>query len=116
MREFGLVVDDDVRFKRMMFEIVLVIILGGIKRLQRNDASDDRLRVDFSGVELGDVGFGDFLLLGSSVENRRAILRAVVGALAVEFRGIVAHGEKDQENLAVGDLRGIEDDFDGFGV
>ena len=37
-------------------------------------------------------------------EDRRAVLRAVIGALAVELRRIVNHREKNLQQLAVADL------------
>ena len=67
------------------------------------------------GVELRDVGFGDALLVVVGVEDGGAVGGAGVRALAVE-RGGVVDGEEDAEELAVGEARGIVDDFDGFGV
>ena len=51
-----------------------------------------------------------------TVENHGAILRALIGALAVEFRGIVRDREENAQQFAVGDLRRIVDDLHGFGV
>ena len=67
-------------------------------------------------LQLLDVGFGDLLLLGSGVENRGPVLRADVGTLAVELRGIVRDVEEDLQHLSVGDFAGIVGDLYGFGV
>ena len=64
---------------------------------------------------MGDVGFGDSLLIGGTEEDGGAVGGSDVGALAVEGGGVV-DGEEDAEELAVGDARGVEDDLDGFGV
>jgi len=100
----------------VVLEVVLVVALGGIEALERDDFGDDGLRIDFGRVELRDVGLSDLLLLIVGIEDRGAVLRAVVGALVVEFSGIVADGEEDHEDLAVGNLGWIEDDFDRLGV
>ena len=70
---------------------------------------------NFGGVELLDVGVRDFLLIGVLVKNCGAVLGAVVRPLIIQFGGVV-DGEKNPQQLAVGDLRRIEDDFHGFGV
>src|ERR1700722_3068708 len=99
----------------MIGGVILMIGFGGVEGFERRDLSDDRSAEYFGGVELLDVGVGDFLLVGILVENYGTVLGAVVWALVVEFGGIV-DGEKDAEQLAVGDLRWIVDDFHGFGV
>jgi len=48
MRELRQVVEDDVWLVRMMYQIILVVILCGIKRFERPDFSDDLLREGFS--------------------------------------------------------------------
>jgi len=78
----------------MVLEVVLVVVLGGVEGLQRDNLSDDGLRIDLCRVELRDISFGDFLLSLIRIENGRAVLRAVVRALAIELRGIVADGKK----------------------
>jgi len=93
-----------------------MIVLGWVEGLQRNDAGDNRLRIDLLGLELAYVGFGDFLLPVAGVEDQRAVLRAVVGPLMVQLRGIVGNGKKDHEDSAIRNLRSVEDDPDGFGV
>src|SRR6266568_5735518 len=66
--------------------------------------------------ELRHVRLGFTLLLVVAVENRGAILRAVVGPLTVQLRGVVGHREEDLHQLAVRDLRRIEYDLHGLGV
>src|SRR6202022_3771556 len=68
---------------RVQRQVVLVIGLGRIESFQRPDLGHDRLLVDLCGVELRDIGLGDFLLLVAGGEDRRAILRARVRTLAV---------------------------------
>ncbi len=55
------------------------------------------------------------LLLGRMKENRGAVLRAPVRALAVHLRGIVVLPENFQQ-VGIADFGGIEFDFHGFGV
>jgi hypothetical protein len=95
---------------------MLVVRLGVIEAFERRDLGDDFSGEDVGGIELGDVGLCDAALLVAGIEDRRAVGGADVGALAVELSGIVGDGEEDAEELAVGDLRGIVDDLDGFGV
>src|SRR5207247_692599 len=61
-------------------------------------------------LELLDHLRGDRPLLGAVVEDRRAVLRARIGPLAVE-RGGVVEREEHLEQLAVGDDCGIEGDL-----
>ena len=56
------------------------------------------------------------LLLGRVREDRRAVLVADVGTLAIELRGIVNFPERRRAGVVVADLLGIERDLDGFGV
>jgi hypothetical protein len=60
-------------------EIVLMVVLGRVEGLEWNDLRNDGLRIDLCGVELSNIGLGDFLLLAVRIENRRAALRAAVG-------------------------------------
>ena len=68
------------------------------------------------GSQLLDVCLGDALLLVAGVEDLRAVLRAFIGTLTIQFRRIVSHREVNLQKLAEGDLRGIEGDLDGLGV
>ena len=62
-----------------------------------------------------DVGLSNALLLFVGIEDRGSILCAIVRPLPVKL-GRIVHGEEDLEKLTIGDLRGIVDDLDGFGV
>ena len=93
--EFGHVVDSDVGAVRIIFEVVLVIVLGGEKGFKGFDFGDDAVRVDFRDVELRDVGFGDALLRIGGVQNGGAVLRAYVRILPVELRRVVGHRKID---------------------
>lgn len=114
--EFGKVVHHDVGFVGMVLQVVLVVVLGGVETLQRNDLCDDGLRINLRGAELGNIGFSDFLLFIAEIENRGAVLGTVVRALTVEFSGVVADGKEKHQDLAVGNLRRVEDDFHRFSV
>ena len=59
---------------------------------------------------------GDALLVVARVEDRAAVLRAAVAALAVELGRVVGDGEEDAQELAVGELAGVVGDFDRLGV
>src|SRR4029077_16287153 len=67
------------------------------------------------GVDVGDRVQGDPLLLVGGVEDRRAVARSPIVALAVERRGIV-NLEEEFQQFTVSDLRRIEDDLDRFGM
>jgi hypothetical protein len=90
-----------------------MVVLGGEEFLVRLDLGDDRRIVDPHSVELGNVGLGDPRLLGAGREDRRAIVGAAVGALAVELGRIV--GDRDLQGAAVADLSRVEADPDGLG-
>ena len=93
--------------------IILMIILRGIKRLERNDLGDNRVLEPFGGFGFG--GFGGRFLRVVAVKDDGAVLGAMVGALAVEGGGIVGFPE-DFQQLVVGENGGIKFDLDHFGV
>ena len=97
----GEVINHDVRVVRMMDGVVLMIVLGLIIRVKLGDLRDNRALKDFSLIQLLDVGFGYPLLLIAGVKDSRAILRARIRALPIQFRGVMRDGEKDFEELAV---------------
>ena len=113
--DLGAVADLDVGVVGILEGVVLVVVLGAVEGFEGNDLGDDAVLPGVGGVELCDVGFGDALLVVVGVEDGGAVGGAGVGALAVEGGGVV-DGEEDAEELAVGEARGIVDDFDGFGV
>ena len=114
--EFGEVVVDDVWICGIAHQKILVIVLGGIKGFKRFDFGDDGSRIDFASAKLGDVSLGDALLFIARVENRGALLRTGVRALAIPLRWIMHDRKENHQQLAVGDLRWIESDANGFGV
>ncbi len=93
-----------------------MVLLGGVEGLERSYLGRDLLRESLGLIELIDIGLCDALLLVAGGENRAAVLRAGIGALAIDFGGIVRDGEVDFEELAVSDLRGIVGNLDGFSV
>ena len=113
--DLGTVADLDVGVVGIFERVVLVVVLGAVEGFERDDLGDDFVLPGVGGIELRDVGFGDALLIVVGVEDGGAVGGADVGALAVE-RGGVVDGEEDAEELAVGEARGIVDDFDGLGV
>src|SRR5438105_10355645 len=62
------------------------------------------------------VRFGDALLPGILVKNRRAVLPAEIRALPVQLRRIVGYAKEHFKKLSVGDLGWIECDLNRFGV
>ena len=83
--------------------VVLVVGLGLEELLERLERGGDRLVENPRPLELLDVGLGDAALLVARVEDRRAVLRADVAALAVDLRRVVGDGEVDAQQLAVSD-------------
>ena len=109
------IVDPDVRIVRVLLGVILVVSLRGIERLERRHLRDDRPLERVCLRQLVDVRLRNALLLVRRVEQRRPILRADVGALAVECRRVVV-GPEDVEQLLVGDAVGVVLDLDDLGV
>src|SRR5271169_6361424 len=63
----------DVRVVFMMERVVLVIVFGAIKALQRSDLCNDRLGERLGRIELRDVRGGNSLLLVIGIEDGRAV-------------------------------------------
>ena len=81
------IVDDDVRIRRVIEQVVLVVALGFVESACNGSTRVTmRSRIHAGLVELRDVGFGDLLLRVVGVEDGRAILRAGVRTLAVQLR------------------------------
>ena len=95
---------------------VLVVSLGGGKASRGLHRGDDRLREDPGTVQLGDVARSHPPLLGVGGEDRRAVLAAHVGPLAIQLRGVVGHREEHLQQLAVAHPGGVVGDADAFGV
>ena len=105
----------DVRLIGILTGIVLVVVLGRIKRRERFERGHDRPGKSLGGIELVDLGLGGFFLSLVGEEDGRAILRARVVALAIELRRVVGV-EKHGQELIEGDLGRIESDADGLGM
>src|SRR5579864_5041122 len=79
-----------------LLQILLVIVLGRIKRYSRDDLGCNRLGVTMRRFECFFRGLSLRLLLRGMKEDRGAVLRAPVLALAVHLRGIVVLPENFQ--------------------
>ncbi len=99
----------------ILFEVILVVALGGVERACGADLGDDRLVVGAGDVETSHHGERDFPLLCADGKDGRTVLASDIVALAV-FRRRVVHAEKVQEQFPVADDRGIERNADGFRV
>src|SRR5947209_16271343 len=98
-----------------LLEIPLVIFLGAIERGRGGDFGDDGPAKASGGLGLF-FGFArDGFLFGRMEENRRAILRAEIGPLAVELRGVVDLPESFQK-LFVTQLFRVKRHLHDFGV
>src|ERR1700756_372810 len=103
--------------RRILGEVLLVIVLGEIECARRRDLGGDaaktprRQRLLVGGLR----GVGGFLLRIAKRVDRAAILRADVVALTHALGRIVAFPERLQETL-VGDLLRIEHHKHHFGV
>src|SRR3979411_1221535 len=87
--DLRLVVDHDVELIRMLRQIVLVVLLGGVKPVQRRHLRHDRTRERLRRGQLLDIALRYLLLLRVPVENRRTVLGAAVGPLTIELRRVV---------------------------
>src|SRR5688572_7553510 len=96
-------------------EVVLVLGLGFPEIAGGRDFGHDLAGPQPRRVDVGDRVLGDALLLMARVEDRGAVARSRVVALAIA-RARVVNLEKELEELPVGDSCGIEEDLDGFGV
>src|SRR6478672_9582645 len=72
-----------------LFEVLLVVILGGVELGGGGDFGDYRPAIFVAVFEFGLGGEGGSLLLGGSVKDGRPVLGADVRALAVEGGGVV---------------------------
>src|SRR5258708_36888700 len=96
----------------MMDRVVLVIGLGFVEGFERNNLGDDRPFENSGFVELSYIGVGDVLLLSITVKDGRAILRACVWSLAIQFVRIVSDGKIYFEQLTIRNPRWIIFDLD----
>src|SRR5512133_2256104 len=100
---------------RVALQVVLVLRLGLPERTGRGDLGDDLAGPQPGRLDVGDGVGGDPALFLIEVEDRRAVARAEVVALAVARRRVVDL-EEELEQLTVGGHLGIEDDLDRLGV
>src|SRR5258707_1760937 len=101
--------------KAALLEILLVIILRAMEVDRRLDLCDDRAAKALGRFELRLGSARRLFLRGRMVENRRAVLRSDIRALAVQCRWVVVLPE-DIEELLVAHLGGIELDLANLGV
>ena len=101
--QFGQVVVDDVGIIGIVLEVVLVVALSGVESLEGLNFCDDGPGVNLRSVKLRDVSLGDALLFLAGVKNRGAVLGTSIRALTIPLRGIVRNGEKNHQELAVGE-------------
>src|SRR5579863_10511080 len=102
-------------FDALLLKIALVVLLGRVERSRRHDLRHTWTLENAGRFERRLRLAGGGFLFGIMEENRRAVLRAEIGALAVHLRRVVAL-EENREQLAVGDFAWIELDFDGLGM
>ena len=95
-------------------KVELVILLGGPPLAGGDNLGDDAALPPLLVGLFGDVA-RDLFLVGVVEVDGAAVLGAAVGPLAVERRGVVGAVEEFEE-LAVGDLGGVEDYLGGLGV
>lgn len=98
----------------VVVQVLLVIVLGIPPRAGFQDLRGDLALVPLLVGFLGQL-LGDLLLLVVVVEDAAAVLRADIRALAVGGRRVV-HAVEVLDQAAVGDLRGVVDDLQRFGV
>src|SRR5207253_10131410 len=91
-------------------EVVAMILLGRIERLERLELRDDGVVPDVLALQLGDHPLGRGLLVGRVIEDCRTILRADVPTLPVQRRRVVDREEDMQQVVERNDL-GIERDL-----
>ncbi len=93
--------DDElaIALPRVVIKVVLMVLFGRVKVLERGDFRHDGPRKDLRGVELLLVLFGGLSLLIGVIKDGRAVLRAHIVALLIERRGIVSLPEHFQKVL-----------------
>ncbi len=87
-----------------------------VETLARLDPGDDRLAEDACLVQLVDIGLGNARLFRRGREDRRAVLGAAIGSLAVQLGRIVGDGKIDLQQMTEADLVRIEHHLDRLGM
>src|SRR5262249_38194925 len=93
IRDLGQIIDRDVWVGGVSSEEVLVIALRGIEAFAGLNRSRQRGVKDPRTVQLSNISLSYLGLLGISREDRRAVLRANVGTLAIELGGVIGNRE-----------------------
>ena len=101
MLDLGQIVDDDVRVAGIPCQEVLMVILGRVEGPIGLDLRDDRRVEDACLIELSDIALGDPRLLRIRREDRRSILGADIGPLAIELGRIMGDREINLQDAAV---------------
>src|SRR5262249_11205396 len=100
----------------MVDEIVLVVAFSFVERFQGDHLGDDPVPEEFGLIQLRNVAFGNALLFLVRIKDCRAILRAGIGALTIQFRRIMRYRKENFEQWAVSDLRRIVSNLPRFGM
>ena len=100
---------------RMFLQIVLMVFFGFVKGRGIGDFCYDGGVQKSGGIYLFYQFLRRLFLLFAGGENGGTVLCADIAALTV-FGSRIMHFEKEYEQIAVGGLRGIKGDFNGFGV
>ena len=104
-----------VGLKRIIGVELLMVAFGWIEFGERLQGCHNGILEALGLVQFFDERRGFFPLLIIGVENRRAILRTDIVALAIQCRRVMG-GEENRHEIAEGDLRRIEFDFNHFGM
>src|SRR5713101_3312226 len=86
-----------------LFKVALVVVFGSIERAGWGDFRGDGLAEFAAGLQRGLRFFRNGFLLRRMEEDRGAVLRAEVRALAVDLRGVV-HLPEGVEQLLIAHL------------
>ena len=100
----------------MVLHVVLMVVLGQVELLERHNLRDNGAVKDFLFGEFLDVRVRAALLFVVGVENRRAVLRADIRSLAIQFGRIVRHAKKHLQQRLIRHLRRVIGDAHRFGV
>jgi hypothetical protein len=94
-----------------------VLMIGfGRKETERFDLCGNRLLPISSLIQLRDIGAGCISLGCIIRENSRAILRASVGPLAIQLRGIMRHRKEYVQQIIIANARRVIMNADRFCV
>ena len=106
--QFRRIVDHDVGLVGMASEVALVIRLCRIEHGEGLDLGDDGLLEDLPLRQAGNIGLHRPLLLGTSKEHCRPILRAHVRPLTIQLGRVVRDHEEHLQQLLQAHLARIK--------